>query len=438
MTLLKLQAGSGRYCTFCLASLYWFFTLTSFAAAQQKITIREEYRIGDVYQVETVSTQKGELDTVADRQQPNLPKRLAKTGRASSNYVEKILSVDVDRLANKTLRKYQLLEAEQTIGIDLTRARLRDSIRHLVLDRQNDQAVTFSPDGPLLLGELEQTRSDVFLPRLSGMFPSQSVARNDSWKVSNAAVQELTDLQQITSNALECTLDRIDSDIAYIQFRGRVEGTTPTGSNQQTIQGRYRFDLRDQRLVTLDFEVTSILKNAERKEVGSITAQFELKRKSVSTTLSTEGMSLDSSEENTLLLVQEPRLGLELVHSRRWVPRQVSDKSWQIDGPSGSGITIQFESASNIPAADVIRKQIESTLVKSVPNLKPLPDPAAWSEAQRLAWTGSHNNKDYVYEYFLWKRGNSGAIIAGRYYGPEAQLAQKDVERMIRSLKLGS
>jgi hypothetical protein len=437
MPLLKLQAGSVRYCIFCLASLYCFFTVNFCAFAQQKITLREDYRIGDVYQVETTSTQKGELDTVADKQRPNLPKRLAKTGRATSSYAEKILSVDADRLASKTIRRYQVLNAEQTIGNEVIRARLRDGVKHVVLDRQSNQGVTFSPDGPLLIGELEQTRTDVFLPKLAGLYPTQSVQRGDSWKPSAAAIQELTDIQQVTSNTLECTLHSLDADIAVVHFRGQVVGSTSTGSNQQTLQGSYQFDLKQQKMTTLQFEVTSILKNQQQQNAGNITATFQLTRKPTSTDISTTGMTMDPTEENTLLLVQEPRVGLELVHSRRWAPRQVSDKSWQIDGPSGSGITIQFEGANTIPAADTIRKQIEATLSRAVPNLKPLRDPAGWNDVQRLAWTGTQNGKDYVFEYFLWKRGSAGAIIAGRYFAPEEAMAQKDVERMVRSLKMG-
>jgi len=174
----------------------------------------------------------------------------------------------------------------------------------------------------------------------------------------------------------------------------------------------------------------------DRKRAGDISAVYQMVRKPApDQKIDTKGMSLEPTEENTLLLVQEPHLGVEMVHSRRWVPRPVSDKSWIIDGPSGSGLTIQMESASNIPPADSVRKQIEATLGRTAQNLKPLPDPTGWTDVQRLSWTGSQNGKEFVFEYFLWKHGNKGAIIAGRYFAPEAGLAQKDVERMIKGLR---
>lgn len=435
MPTLKLQRAFVRYCIICLALLHG--TLSN-AVAQQKVTLKEVHRTGETWQVETSTEQSGSLDTVSDPKQPQLPKRLAKSGKARSQYVERILQLDEQQLGVKTLRRYTLLEAEQRIGNETTQARLRNQVSHLVLDRQASQAVTFSPDGPLQLGELEQVRTDIFVPRLVGLLPTQAVERGTTWKATTPAVLELTDLQSLQSGSLECTLSEVNGDLAVVKFAGQVQGTTPNGSNQQTLQGNYRFDLKAQRMVNLQFEVTSLLRDRQSKNVGDITARFQLTRKLTGVAeLSTSGLTLDANEENTLLLVQEPRLGLELLHSRRWVPSPVSDQSWRVDGPSGSGLTLQFEPANNIPPADGIRKQIEVTLSKTAQQLRPQPDPAGWEGTQRLAWTGTQNGQNFVFEYFLWKQGSHGAIVAGRYYAPEAAMARKDVERIMKSLRLG-
>ncbi|HMO35415.1 MAG TPA: hypothetical protein PKA06_05175, partial [Gemmatales bacterium] len=350
-------------------------------------------------------------------------------------YLENLLSTDGKNLGTKTLRRYSPLEGTQKIGDETVQAGLRSSIRHIVFDRQTSQAVTFSPDGPLLLGELEQARSDVFLPRLSGLLPANPVKQGDFWKPELSAVQELTDLQEITRNDLECILHSVEGDLAVVQFRGQVEGTTPTGSHLQTMQGSYQFQLRERRLKSIRLEVTSTLKSKEGKPAGNITATYELVRKPASSQLEADGLVLEPTEENTLLLVQEPKFGLEMVHSRRWVPRLPTEKNWQIDGPSGSGITIQFENSSAVSSAQDMRKPIETTLIKAVPDLKALADPPGWPSVERLAWQGTQNGKEYVFEYLLWKQKAAGAIIAARYFAPESELARKDVERMIRSLK---
>jgi hypothetical protein len=130
---------------------------------------------------------------------------------------------------------------------------------------------------------------------------------------------------------------------------------------------------------------------------------------------------------------------VELTHSRRWALRPPGEKQWIIDGPSGSGLTIQFEPAGNIPEADKVRKEIETTLSKAAQGLKAEPDPSGWNEAnrtvQRLSWRGTQNGKDFVFDYFLCKQGGKGAIVAARYFAPEAREAQRDAERIVRSLR---
>jgi hypothetical protein len=275
--------------------------------------------------------------------------------------------------------------------------------------------------------------------------PVKPAARGDTWQASQEAIREMTDLRQIQSGQLECVLNRVEStpgrDVAVVNFAGRVTGLAKVAANQQTLQGSYRFDLKAGRLTELKFEVTSIVLDGNQKKLGDTTASFHLTKEPVAQGgADPKELALDANEENTLLLVVEPRIGLEMVHSRRWVPRPVSDKQWMIDGPAGSGLTIQFEPSPNIPAAGAVRKEIETTLGKRAQGLKPEGDPPGWVHenraVERLAWRGSQDGKEYVFEYFLWKQGQKGAIIAARYHALDALHAQKDVERMVRSLRL--
>jgi len=412
----------------------------------RKIILREQYQVGGQYQVTTTADVSGTLEIPGDPVKRVASTKLPRTGSARSSYEERVIAVDSNHLATKTLRRYQTLHAQQRLGNERTTTQFRDVIRQVVLQRDTGANVTFSPDGPMTLGELEQVRTDLFLPRLSGLFPGQPVGIGQSWNVESPSVQELTDLEQIQTGELNCTLQKIESrdghETAVVQFRGQVAGIGPQGPNRQTMQGSYHFEMQDNRLVQLQFEVTSELLDKDRHTVGNTTATFKMMRKPLpGASLGTAGLALDPTEDNTLLLVQEPRLGLEMLHSRRWAPRTLNDKQWAIDGPSGSGLTIQFEPASSVPDADKVRASIEATLGKAVPGLRPEPEGPAWSDGstsvQRLAWRGTQNGKDFVFEYFLWKKGSKGAIIAARYYVPEAAQAQKDAERMIRSLKIG-
>lgn len=421
------------------------FVTAACHAQERKVVLREKYQAGDQYQVTATTDLTGEYEIPGDPAKKVPPKKLPKTAQARTQYDERVLAVNANQLATKTLRRYQTLQAQQRLGNDTTTAQLRGTLRHVVLQRDAGANVTFSPDGPMLLGELEQVRTDPFLPRLAGLFPAQPVGVGQGWKVDQGSVQELTDLEQIQTGELNCTLRKIEAvdglETAVVQFLGQVAGLGPQGPNRQTMQGTYHFDLQANRLVLLQFEVTSDLLDKDRKQVGSSTANFKIIRKlSSAVPINTAGMVLDPTEDNTLLLVQEPRLGLEMVHSRRWVPRPISDHQWAIDGPSGSGLTIQFRPAANVPDAAQLRKDIEAALGKAVQGLRPEPEGPVWAEGatrvQRLAWKGTQNGKEFVFEYFLWKQGTKGALVAARYFALEAPQAQRDAERMIRSLKM--
>jgi hypothetical protein len=431
---------------FCLLSMC--FCLLGGPALQgqdRKITLREQYQSGEQYQVTTTTELSGDFFLPGDTARKVLPRTLRKSGNARSSYDERILAVDANQQPVKTVRRYLTLHALQKIGEDMTTAQLRGAIKHVILQRDGQANVTFSPDGPMLLGEIEQVRTDIFIPRLAALLPGQAVAVGQGWKADPSGVQELTDLQQIQTGELNCTLQKIEQqggrDTAVVQFMGDISGAGPQGPNRQTMQGTYHFDLQANRLVSLRFEVTSRTMDKDGKESGNATASYQLVRNLASdAAVNTAGLALEPTEDNTLILVQEPRLALDMLHSRRWVPRPMSDKQWAIDGPSGSGLTVQFETAANVPEADKIRKDIETALGRTAQGLRAESDPAGWSDgytrAQRLAWRGTQNGKEFVFEYFLWKQGPKGAIVAARYFAPEATQAQKDAERMIRSLKL--
>lgn len=444
----QFSACLGRYCTICITLLISFATLSDISAwsvQSAKVRLQEKYRVGDEYGVETTSELTGILQSPDPSGKAGESKPARKTGTAKSSYQERVVRINQEDLASKTVRRYKELAAQQTVGDQTQSAQLRTVIKKIILVRDTPQDVTFSPDGPMTLVELEQVRTDVFLPRLAGLFPAQPVGVNESWAAGAQAVQELTDLQQIQSGQLQCTLNKIEKSagrtLAIVNLSGKVSGTSQQGPNQQTLQGKYHFDLDTQRLTFLQFEVTSVILDKNQKKIGDITARYRLVRELKPTsTIEVDSLDVEPTEENTLLLAQEPKLGAELTHSRRWASRPPGEKQWIIDGPSGSGLTIQFEPASNIPSAEAVRKEIEATLGKAAQGLKAEADPNGWIDGsrrvQRLSWRGAQNGKDYVFDYFLWKQGDQGAIIAARYFAPEAREAQSDAERIVRSMRV--
>src|SRR5262249_9472500 len=85
-------------------------------------------------------------------------------GGGAIDYDEKVLAVDKEGRATRTVRKYRKLDIKRTLAGQPQSVSLRAGVRRLVILRKGSQEVPFSPDGPLLWAEIDAVRTDVFTP----------------------------------------------------------------------------------------------------------------------------------------------------------------------------------------------------------------------------------------------------------------------------------
>src|SRR5438093_13195687 len=96
-------------------------------------------------------------------------------GHSVLDYDERFLSVNKVGVVDKSLRLYRQVDFRRTIGDRPQEATIRPEVRRLVILRLNQVEVPFSPDGPLLWGEIDLVRTDVFTPALIGLLPDAVV-----------------------------------------------------------------------------------------------------------------------------------------------------------------------------------------------------------------------------------------------------------------------
>src|SRR5439155_10418418 len=141
------------------------------------------------------------------------------------DYDERVLSTKAGQV-DKTLRIYRQVDFQRRIGDRPQEATIRPEVRRLVVLRLNHVEVPFSPEGPLLWGEIDLVRTDVFTPALAGLLPQQAVMPGDRWQADTMAVKELTDLERIDDGGLACTLEAITTLVgrqqARVSFQGHV------------------------------------------------------------------------------------------------------------------------------------------------------------------------------------------------------------------------
>src|SRR5437667_7486776 len=197
----------------------------SSAAADEPVRLQERFAPGSQYHVSCRVELSGTLALPADKSQA-APKPLTVTGTSAIEYDERVLTVANDGQVQKTVRIYRRVDFDRKVGDQPQKTTIRPAVRRLIVLRLKHKEVPFSPDGPLTWGEIDLVRTDVFTPALAGMFPQGSARPGERWAATNAAIEELTDMERIDEGRIECRLEEITTlsgrRHARVSFAGTV------------------------------------------------------------------------------------------------------------------------------------------------------------------------------------------------------------------------
>ena len=341
----------------CLSLLIFMASfISSVQGADDSVRLRENSPEGYHYHVNCRVEVTGSL-TLPPEKEKAAPKQLPVRGSSLIDYDERVLSTKAGQV-DKTLRIYRQVDFQRRIGDRPQEATIRPEVRRLVVLRLNHVEVPFSPDGPLMWGEIDLVRTDVFTPALTGLLPDGSVRPGDRWKATNSAVQELTDMERIEEGQVECRLDQVgmlqDRRQARVNFSGTVRGVNEDGPNRQRLEGFFYFDLESNHVSYLSVNGVSILLDKDGKEVGRVEGQFMLTRQANQRCreLSDEalrGLRVEPTEDNTRLLYDNPDLGVRFLYPRRWKVMGVRGQQVAVDEANGNGLLLTLEPAPQVP-----------------------------------------------------------------------------------------
>jgi hypothetical protein len=378
-------------------------------------------------------------------------KPLPLKGDSTIEYDERVLVVDSNGAVQKTARIYRRIDFQRTIGGREQQQTIRPAVRRLVLLRKDNAEVPFSPDGPLTWGEIDLVRTDVFTPALVGLLPTQGVRVGERWKAGIDAVKELTDMERIEEGGLECKLDEVASLTASgqprrqarIGFTGTVRGVNEDGPNRQQLDGYLYFDLESNHLSYLTLKGIHTLLDKDGKEVGKIEGRFTLTRQTQqrSKDLGEEalrGLILEPNADNTLLLYDNPDLGLRFLHPRRWRIAAERGRQVTLDAADGSGLMFTIEPAANVPTAAQYLKESRDWLTKQkVKVLREEPAKTSRTEngrLERFALEVEASGQKLLMDYIIIRQEAGGGTIAARLLPTKLAALRGEVERIARSV----
>lgn len=416
----------------------------AFAQPNQPVRLAEAFAPDAQYHVNCRVNISGWLSLPPEKGQTT-PKKLDVKGESRVEYDERILEVKQQRV-ERTVRFYDRLDFRREVGNEKQQSNLRPSVRRLVILRHNQYEVPFAPAGPLLWNEIDLVRTDVFAPALTGLLPAQSVRPGDRWNADLAAVRELTDLEQVSLGNLTCTFkgvfDLAGRQVASIAFAGTVSGVGEDGPARHQLEGSLYFDLGTSRISYLTVQGTHFLLDKDGRESGVIKGTFVLTREPTPahqelSDNALRGLELRPNEGNTLLLFDQPEVGVRFLYPRRWHVAGVNGRQIGLDEKRGSGLLITVEPLANVPAMNQFQQEARATLHREKATLVRVDNARALAPGLETFRVEAEVAKQrVVLHYYLVRQSSGGAVLTARLQAQDAAALEKDVERIARSFQV--
>jgi hypothetical protein len=418
------------------------------AAAQGPVRLREAFPAGYQYHVSSRVELSGVLRLPPEPgQKPPPPVELR--GKSAVEYDERVLDAGTpDRPSPKTLRLYRRVDLERTVGDQAQESTLRPAVRRLVLLRYGHREVPFSPDGPLTWNEIDLVRTDVFTPALAALFPDRPVGPGDRWTAGRSALEELTDLERL-EGSLECRFEEVLSlsgrRLARVSFRGSARGVAEDGPNRQQLDGFCYFDLESNHLSYLSLTGERFLLDKDGKEAGRVKGQFVLTRQAHtrSPELGDEalrGVALEPNADNTLLLYDNPELGVRLLYPRRWRVGLVRGRQVTLDEALGSGLLLTVEPPAGVPTGAAYLAENQAFLARQKSKVLRAEQPRRVQgppeELEQFGLDVEMEGRRERLEYYVARQAAGGATLAARLRSDDWAALERDVGRIARSVRV--
>jgi hypothetical protein len=241
---------------------------------------------------------------------------------------------------------------------------------------------------------------------------------------------------------------RVDGKrMARLRISGTITGVNEDGPNRQTLDGTAFFDLDANLLTYLSIRgAHELLDGASGRSVGAINGHFIMSRSKFGevpadlSDASLRGLTLIPNSENTLLLYDDPALGVRFLYPRAWRVGAVQGKQVTLDHAGAGGILITVEPADKVPTADAYLREVTAFLQKEKAKVAVLNNPARVREPpvalERFALDVAFEQDRARMEYAVLKQTEGGATVAARLPATASAELLAEVERIVRSLSV--
>ena len=429
-------------------TLLLLFGLAPLAPAQDAVRLVEKFDPASPYRVELKVTMSGRLTLPAKKGQP--AEAVAIEGNSTLTYDERPLTADEPK-TDKAIRAYRGIDFKRTIGDKEQKASIREGVRRMVVLRsEKGKKAPFSPDGPLLWSEIDVVKHDIFTPVLvAGLLSKDDVKPGDKWTANAAAIAELTDLDTLDEGGIAVEFASVvtlnQRKLAKLAITGTVRGTNEDGPTRQKLDGTAYFDLEAGRLTYLKLNGVHEMLGDDGKAIGRIDGTFTMTRTASKdfddiSDAKLVGKDLKPTAENSLLLYDNPDLGVKFLYPRRWRVGVVQGRQLTLDEPRGGGILLTVEATDRLPTVEKYQDEVKAFLAKQQAKIAPIALPVRGAEKpiriDRFGVDAEFKTGKVRLEYAVTSGPKGGVLVAARLPVEDAAELKVDLERILKQLEV--
>jgi hypothetical protein len=287
----------------------------------QNYSLKEMLKAGDCFRTHIEMSLKGEIRVSAEGKPTTIPLE----AHAEHDYPERILALNPKGIPEKSARLYETAKATIKAGPDRTERSLRADRRLQVAQRHNDQSLVYAPAGALTREELALTSEHFDTLTLTGLLPQKEVEIGASWKVTDAVAQGLCAFEGLTTQDLTCKLEKVEEKVAHVSVKGTANGIDLGAMVKLTIDAKYRFDLTEQRLISLEWVQKDERDQGPASPASTEESTTKLTRKAIDQPATLTDVALISVPDGfeppmpmTQLYYRDPKSRYDVVFAHEW------------------------------------------------------------------------------------------------------------------------
>ena len=236
-------------------------TATAFAAKPATYRLQADPKVGQATHVIASLEVGGDLKIQGENKVDLMPMSVS----ANLEYDEHLLAVPQDDQYHfRSLRHYSKIDAAIRVDKGGETPELREDRRLIVVDRQGDQTVIFSPEGHLTRDELDLVDILGNTLVIDELLPSRSVAVGEKWTHGKLTIGSLLGLDAIAKSDVQSELLGMHGHVARLEMSGLVHGAIEGVATEIELKAKYHFDTKLKRITAL------VLAVKENRSIGHV------------------------------------------------------------------------------------------------------------------------------------------------------------------------